>query len=155
MSHLDRGSPGAYSGSMLPSGVAIPLADRYVPEPNTGCWLWLGMVDQYGYGRVWHDGRLQAAHRVVYGAVPEGLVLDHKCRVRCCVNPSHLRAVTVSENNLASKPFRRKAVCANGHAMTDENTYTRTDRLGHKRASCIRCQSDRAARYRDTIRRRE
>lgn len=67
-----------------------------------GCWLWSGTVNTDGYGIVQHGGRSWIAHRLAYsafiGAVPAGLVVDHLCRVRSCVNPSHLEPVTNVEN---------------------------------------------------------
>lgn len=66
-----------------------------------GCWLWEGAL-RGGYGRVKLDGRTQAAHRASYelhvGPIPSGLVLDHLCRNRSCVNPAHLEPVTTEEN---------------------------------------------------------
>jgi hypothetical protein len=71
-------------------------------EPNTGCWLWLGQLNRNGYGYVSVGGRKRVAHRVVWevfvGPVPEGMVLDHTCRVRCCCNPNHIEPVTVRTN---------------------------------------------------------
>ena len=73
------------------------------PEPNTGCWLWTAALKN-GYGRItmMNPKRKTAAHRVSYeafvGPIPEGLTLDHLCRVRCCVNPAHLEPVTMREN---------------------------------------------------------
>ena len=64
------------------------------------CWLWTGHCNQFGYGVVKHRGadRDRMAHLVLYeqlvGAVPDGLELDHLCRVRNCVNPDHLEPVT-------------------------------------------------------------
>lgn len=73
-----------------------------MPEPMSGCWLWTGSVMKRGYGQVYLNGRTQLAHRAVYehyrGAIPNGLVLDHRCCVAICVNPDHLDAVTQSEN---------------------------------------------------------
>lgn len=67
-------------------------------EPNSGCWLWAGADNGGGYGKF----RGKYAHRVSYemrnGAIPEGLHLDHLCRVPCCVNPDHLEPVTNQEN---------------------------------------------------------
>lgn len=67
-----------------------------------GCWLWTASLDGNGYGR-FHDGeRDTKAHRSGYemlvGPVPDGLELDHLCRVRACVRPDHLEPVTHAEN---------------------------------------------------------
>lgn len=76
-----------------------PFDHFYIPEPNSGCWLWIGSErESGGYGFIVRNGRSTAAHRVSYemakGPIPEGLVIDHLCRVHCCVNPDHLEAVT-------------------------------------------------------------
>ena len=82
------------------------LETKYEPEPMSGCWIWTAGVAGHGYGYVWHEGRMRRAHAVVYehlvGPVPEGKELDHRCRVRRCVNPDHLRPVTHRENIQAS-----------------------------------------------------
>jgi hypothetical protein len=76
------------------------------PEPMSGCWLWTGALSGGGYGYIlsYDTGRrlIVRAHRWLYehtkGPIPEGLQLDHKCRVRSCVNPDHLEPVTSAEN---------------------------------------------------------
>lgn len=84
--------------------------DNYIPEPNSGCWLWLGMVNHDGYAML--TGR-KRAHRVMYerevGPIPKGLQLDHLCFVRSCVNPAHLKLAT-SEENLRHRRFGPKEV---------------------------------------------
>ena len=56
-----------------------------------------------GYSRVWHKGKLWRGHRLAWeltnGAIPEGMVIDHLCRNRACVNLNHLRLVSQQENN--------------------------------------------------------
>lgn len=97
----------------------------YIPEPNSGCWLWLGHVNSQGYGQ--HKKR--RAHRESYeihvGNVPDGLVLDHLCRVRSCVNPAHLEPVTNKENILRGEsPWAlnaRKTHCPRGHLLSEDN----------------------------------
>lgn len=69
----------------------------------SGCWLWCAGCDSEGYGRfAVARGMKDRAHRVAYrllvGAIPDGHVLDHKCRTRCCVNPMHLEPVSNGEN---------------------------------------------------------
>jgi hypothetical protein len=139
------------------------------------CLDWVGRRNEKGYGLVWLDGRQQRAHRVVYellvGSIPDGLVIDHLCRNRACVNPDHMEPVTVWENtrrgenfmargqnpgvtrDLPPRPKRRppsaKTECDHGHAMTPENTYTGPK--GHR--ECRECRRLRHAR--DAVRRRE
>ncbi len=78
--------------------------ERKILKASSGCWLWLGEYNRNGYGRVKFAGRKLMAHRVIYELVvdqiPDGLVLDHICRNRCCVNPDHLEEVTIRENTL-------------------------------------------------------
>jgi hypothetical protein len=78
------------------------IFDRTHPIPFSGCWAWYGGVTRDGYAKVKIAGRTLIAHRVAYelkcGPVPEGLEMDHLCRVRCCVNPDHLEAVTGTVN---------------------------------------------------------
>ena len=78
---------------------------------DDGCWQWLGQLDQDGYGRTTVDYRKRLAHRVYYerhvGEIPEGLQLDHLCRNRACVNPSHLEPVTSAENTRRGMVARR------------------------------------------------
>lgn len=80
----------------------IPFEDRYIPEPNSGCWLWLGEINDKGYGRVWAESMRMRAHRYSYqhhvGLIPDGLHVCHRCDVPCCVNPDHLFLGTASDN---------------------------------------------------------
>lgn len=88
--------------------MAQRLTDFYVPEPNSGCWLFLGHVKRStGYGVLLRDRKWKLAHRYVFelhrGPIPVGLTLDHLCRVRSCVNPAHLEPVTRGENQRRGK----------------------------------------------------
>jgi hypothetical protein len=75
----------------------------YVPNPETGCWEWSGYKDPQGYCRMMYKGKKALVHRAYWemhrGPIPEGMTIDHICRVRHCVNPDHLRVVTLAVNS--------------------------------------------------------
>lgn len=120
---------------------------------ETGCWDWLGSFRGGGYARMSVKNRVVPAHRVSFEVfrypVPNGLVLDHLCRDRGCVNPWHLEPVTIGENTLRSPTAPSalnflKTECKNGHLFTKENTYLRP--TGGR--SCKTC---RATRQRESV----
>lgn len=81
----------------------LPLYFRRNIEPGEGgCWLWKRSKDKDGYGWSSFENKTHQAHRLSYqlvnGEIPDGLHLDHLCRVRHCVNPDHLEPVTPREN---------------------------------------------------------
>lgn len=125
-----------------------------------GCHEWRGTIANTGYGLVGlSTHHLMLAHRVAYelskGPIPAGLVIDHLCHNRSCVNPDHLEAVTRGENNRrgdASTILRGiRSACINGHEYTPENTLFTTTR-GIRRRACKQCRRASAKRFRDRAR---
>lgn len=93
-------------------GLIKRLTDNSERQPKrfdqeVGCLLWLGRVNNYGYGRLnfWHNGRHVSVyvHHVSLALftgeeLPEGHERDHKCNVRHCFEPTHVEIVTHAEN---------------------------------------------------------
>lgn len=129
-----------------------------VIESNTGCWLFTGCLVRGGYGHIRVAGRSRLVHRVMYeatyGPIPEGLHVDHLCRVRNCCRPDHLEAVTREVNLARSLPGQRgqywgsversKTHCPAGHPYDEANT--RRNAKGYR--WCRACHRTRSlARY--------
>lgn len=76
---------------------------RTIPEPNTGCLLWVGATSEDGYGAIWVGNKNISPYKYSWerenGPVPPGLSLDHRCHTPPCVNVDHLRLATVAQNN--------------------------------------------------------
>lgn len=76
-------------------------AGNYEVRPD-GCWQWTGHIQTNGYVAVTANGIPTRAHRAAFiaahGEIPAGLMVDHKCRNKSCVNPDHVHAVTRKEN---------------------------------------------------------
>lgn len=125
------------------------------------CWIWQGAVTSHGYGQVHvsHEpggvSRPGHVHRIGYeelvGPVPEGLQLDHLCRVRRCWNPAHLEPVTARENALRGEGHAArnaaKTECPAGHDLTDPaNVYLNPRDPNHRQ--CRECRRVRGQEYR-------
>jgi HNH endonuclease len=106
------------------------IADKIMPEPNSGCWIWLSAMGG-GYGRLRtgrHEGYpdLVQAHRLVYEFYKgpcDSEVVDHLCRNQFCVNPDHLEPTTNKINVLRGTGIAavnaKKEFCPHGHSLSD------------------------------------
>jgi len=96
------------------------LERNLIPEPNSGCFLWLGPVDRNGYGIMWANGRSRSTHRIAYelrhGPIQGFWCVCHSCDVPCCCNPDHLFLGTYDDNNQDRvKKGRGGATRGSGH----------------------------------------
>lgn len=153
--HLARGLCGTHyanarRNAQLPAKIdRISIFWAKVDKTQT-CWNWTGGLTFYGYGRFNIDNTRWPVHRLAYellvGPIPDGLVLDHLCRNRRCVNPEHLEPVTGRENTLRgvgpSAESARATHCPAGHEFTPENTK----RLPKQRR-CRQCANEATLRW--------
>jgi hypothetical protein len=111
------------------------------------CWTWTGPTSEGGYGVISTGGReglLVRTHRLAYellvGPIPDGLHIDHLCKVRRCCNPEHLEPVTQAENN--RRAWANHATCPQGHRLPPKVAP------GTRRQQCATCKAtyDRARR---------
>lgn len=107
------------------------ILDRCVPEPNSGCWIWIGCYWKDGYALYGTTSGPKKAHRLSYEAfnnvkIPPGMFCCHKCDTPACVNPAHLFLGTAKQNTMDMIKKGRKVDghakrthCKNGHPYKD------------------------------------
>jgi hypothetical protein len=133
-------------------GLPAAFWDKVSLELETGCWLWTGARNGGGYGIFRHNRIAKSAHRLAFETLIHPIVddrqVDHLCRQRHCVRPSHLELVTQRENLLRGVGFVAvnavKTECIHGHPLVGDNVYIRKDTGGRQ---CKTCSRERARRY--------
>jgi hypothetical protein len=117
----------------MATAVRQRIENASIPEPNSGCWLWLGNLNHNGYGtlaiKVGEVWRTVRAHRASYeafvGPIPSELDACHSCDNRACVNPAHIFPGTRQQNVDDCLAKGRNGVVRgsrNGQAKIDETT---------------------------------
>ena len=110
------------------------------------CHLWQGFLDKDGYGTFYFNKKARRVHRVAYyfayGDIPSGMVIDHICKKRNCVNFQHLRCITAKENTLENSTSvgainRKKTHCKQGHIF---------DKIYGKQRYCSICSNQKSIR---------
>ncbi len=110
------------------NSIVFRMEQKIERIPFSGCWIWTGCADRNGYGVVGYNRNHCLTHRLYFtlyrGEVPQGKEINHLCRVRSCVNPDHLEAVTHTEN-MRYSPKTHIAFCKRGHRRSGDNITIR------------------------------
>lgn len=126
---------------------------KYFINQTTGCWEWTAGKSSGGYAMMYLEGKMIYAHRWSYeyynASIPSKHSIDHLCRVRHCVNPNHLEAVTSKENTRRGDHSnmglyqKTKTHCPSGHEYSKENTYIKSK----KYRVCATCAKEQSKNY--------
>ncbi len=89
---------------------SVGFHESYIPEPNSGCWLWIRGTNGAGYGRIYKPVKM-AAHRYAWqlykGEIQQGEQVLHRCDTPLCVNPEHL-FIGTNDDNMRDKNRKRR-----------------------------------------------
>jgi hypothetical protein len=128
--------------------VSDRFSESFIPEPMSGCHLWVGAENGNGYGTMSIRNTKYFAHRVAwaiaYGSAPRDLLILHKCDNRACVNVSHLYAGDYRDNGRdcverGGNPLTRRTHCQSGHPLDGENLAVKRQSNGRARRVCLEC----------------
>ena len=129
----------------------MTVLDRILARVDVGdCWLWTGPLTPNGYAQIQAHERRLSVHRAIWqelvGPIPDGMEIDHLCKVRHCCNPDHLEPVTRHENirrSAVGANNRGKTHCPAGHPYDDTNTLRRRGKRECR--ACDRARKRKAA----------
>src|ERR1043166_767929 len=139
-------------GSWLPDELDDAIRDRLrsmVKVTDTGCWIWQGWCNPWGYGTTVYRKKNWMVHRLTFvlwkGAIPQRHYICHTCDNPPCCNPEHLWAGMSRENlkDCVAKGRHDQAtrtVCVNGHPLTPENIRLHHEKTGKIKRHCKLCE---------------
>jgi hypothetical protein len=116
--------------------LSVRLLRRREVDPVTGCWLWTGAKNPFGYGNIGGERGVpkninthRAAYELYVGPIPPGMVVMHSCDRPACFNPAHLSVGTPRDNTQDmirkgrdTRPSRTATHCKHGHPFDEQNT---------------------------------
>lgn len=116
-----------------PEKIIERILERTIPEPNTGCYLWIGATHYFGYGSIRYKNKTHNVHRLLFtlikGEIPEKMVVMHICDTPSCCNINHLKLGSHKDNMIDmslkgrwNNQNKLKKICINGHYFDEQNT---------------------------------
>lgn len=161
--HSFQSDPGGHIGERIaPADWPEWVKMRFwtLVDKSGDCWMYTGYHGVGSYGNFSYKKVQHKAHRVAWelsrGPIPSGLVLDHLCRNKACVNPAHLEPVSQSVNaqrGLAGQHYLSRTHCARGHPFDEANTVWRTMKDGRRYRACRPCRDEYQRTYKAQYRR--
>ena len=110
--------------------------NKISPEPNTGCWLWEGNLNEHGYGFApTNELKMISAHRFSYaihkGKIPKGKCVLHACDKPICVKPDHL-FIGTQQDNIRDKVRKNRQAKGLTHGSVTHPEIVRKGSNHHK-----------------------